>query len=365
MNLRPLPYNKSCRQCAKLLRKGEVAWFGKHEGALCTDCHAEANGKPVPAPQPDTPVPVPAPDAPVHPRRPRKPGPAGAYPAAARCDDGIYRYEWESVSDLVDDAFCDRATAEATRADIARRISNNEGGKWANHHTVASIKAAVGKPAKKLIDAIDAMRQSLADDAALPVIPRRKIRHGREDGQELDPDRWLVREPMAWDRSEREPRPRNCIAIGVNMSVHAGQKPEELLYRGAAACALADMLTTRGMNVAITGFLVVHKMSEGCGDLVSKVELKSSNMPLDMAGLATSACDIGFFRLVMVYATARHTTGHLDGALGYPAGLPDADRKGFDFVLENTVRSKADAEEWLQENVRAMNAGNESEGGAQ
>jgi len=367
MKLRPLPYNKVCGGCAKLLRKGEQAWFGKHAGARCTDC----GWQPPPWQQPpsqapgEPSTPVPAPDAPVHPRKPKGRCPVTAYPPATRCEDGIYRHGWESVAELVADAFTDRAQSDANREDVARRIANNEGSRWANHHTVASVTAAVGSPSKKLLGAIDAMRESLADDVILPVVPRRKMRHGRDEGDELDPDRWLIREPFAWDRCEREMRSRNSVGIGINLSVHAGQKPEELLYRGAAACALADLLAARRLNVRITGFLVVHNMSAGCPELVSQVELKSSDMPLDMAAIATAACDIGFFRLVMVYATARHASGRLDGALGAPAALPDADRRGLDFIINHDVCSRDSAADWLREILNGMTgAAPENEGGA-
>lgn len=361
MKLRPLPYNKACGGCARLLHKGETAWFGKHAGARCPECGPTAASAPTPAPE--TPAPIPA-----EPRAKRAPRPApGKYPPATRGEDGVHRCGWESVADLVADAFSDRAQSEANREDIARRIAGAEGGRWANHHTVASIKAAVGSPSKKLLGAIDAMRESLADDVHLPVVPRRKVRHGRDEGDALDPDRWLIREPMAWDRCERELRSRTNVGIGINLSVHAGQKPDELLYRGAAACALADLLAARGLNVRIIGFLVVESMSAECPQLVSQVELKAPDMPLDMATIATAACDIGFFRLVMVYATARHASGKLDRALGTPAGLPAGDRRGLDFIVNHDVCSRDSAAEWLRDILSGMTgaSGTGAEGGAQ
>jgi hypothetical protein len=265
--------------------------------------------------------------------------------------DGVYRHTWDSLGAMVEDAFSDDAQSLHNAEDIRERIQNNTNSKWANHKTPDDLRTMLVSPDKKLLRAIDAMRSTLADDLALPTVPRRRVRHGREDGEEMDADRWLVREPNCWDRTVRESVPRRTVIIGINLSVHCQQKPAELLYRGAAACALADVLTLRGMNVGIVGFLVVNGMSSGCPELVSKVEIKAPDMPLDMAALSTAACEIGFFRMVMVYATARRAIGKLDGSLGGPSHLPECDRAGLTYVIEQSVCSHDAAVDWLREAV--------------
>jgi len=350
---RTCPYNTRCRKCGKPIAKGDWVWFGKHDGARCLDCGGEpGEAKPDRAPAAEAPAPKSAPARPV------------GCPPVSRDSDGVYRFQWDSVGDAVADAFADRAQSEESRADLARRIQDAEGGKWANHHTKESMRKAVGNPRPASLKAIDEMREALADELVTPVVPRRRVRHGREDGDELDPDRWLIREPMAWGRSEREPRNRLTVTIGLNLSVHAFQKPDELLFRGAAACALADLLTVRGLNVAIVGFLAVSDMSRQCGKIVSKVELKSSEMPLDLGAIATAACDIGFLRLVMAYGTARHALGKLDECLGRPISLPPADRNGLDYVIDNDVTSQEAALKWLK-SVAGPGARAAQEGGAE
>ncbi len=154
MRLRNLPYNKVCGGCGKQLRKGEEAWFGKHEGARCLDCGQAASG---PAPSP---TPAPAPDAGPHrPPRPRPPAPApdAVYgsPAApdATCPpaelgaDGVHRFAWDSVSELVADALSDRAQSEDARRFIRDGVHREHAGdKWANRHTVATLRKAVSNP---------------------------------------------------------------------------------------------------------------------------------------------------------------------------------------------------------------------------
>ena len=60
---------------------------------------------------------------------------------------------------------------------------------------------------------------------------------GLDEGEELDADRWLNREPNCWEKIVREAQPRKTVTIGVNLTVYAVQDPQSLIYRGAAACA--------------------------------------------------------------------------------------------------------------------------------
>ena len=70
----------------------------------------------------------------------------------------------------------------------------------------------------------------------------------------LDADRCLARSLAPWDRNVREHQARRTVTIGCNLSVNAGVPPKQLLYRGAAALVLADILSSRGLNVGIVLF---------------------------------------------------------------------------------------------------------------
>jgi hypothetical protein len=267
--------------------------------------------------------------------------------------DGFHRWQWGSVADLVADAFGHAAAQSASNVlNITQSIRNESGGRWANHQTPESLQRLVHNPDPRLLAAIEEMREKLADEVTLPTAPRRRIRHGRADGDELDADRWLYRIPEAWDKSERIPQPRGTLEIFINLTVHCKQTPAELLYRGAAACALADLLSAQGRNVGICGFLVSDGMSKESRKVVAKVRLKEPEMPLDMAAVAAAACEIGFFRMAMIHATARHVPGPLNDGFGHPAGLPEADAETADFVIGGEVRSESAAVNWLRTATR-------------
>ena len=78
------------------------------------------------------------------------------------------------------------------------------------------------------------------------------------------------------------------------------------------------MLTSRGVNVRILGFSVGGECVEpSASKLVTMVEFKASDMPLDMASLATALCDIGFYRMVVLFAEGRHLPGKVSRTLGH------------------------------------------------
>ena len=335
MKQRPSPYNTKCRGCGRRIAKGEQVWFAKHEGARCLNCGNADPSLTNPGPRPP----------PTSTRRGSR-----ACPPAERGADGVYRFAWDSVSDLVEDAFSDRAQSADARRFLADLHREYAGDTWANGHTVESLQAAVSDPSRKLLDAIDRMRGHLLEELAVPAAPRRRVRRGLEAGDEMDPDRWLTRNPNCWEQSVRERQPRRVVTVGVNCTVYWSQKPAELLYRGAAACALADVLTAQGVNVRILGFSVGSNCSDRVRKLVTTVELKRADMPLDMAALATALCDVGFFRMVVMPAEFRHLPGKLCRSLGTRGAqtLPAADRQGIDFLIESDVTSERAAIDWLR-----------------
>jgi len=323
------------------------------------------NCGPAGAPEPPKPEPVPVPEPPpAKPttRRSKKspppkpaPKPLPALPAPLTCPpavrgtDGFHRWQWDSVADLVADAFGHAAAQSATNVVlISQSIRQESNGRWANGQTPESLQQLVRNPDRRLLTAIGEMREKLASEVVPPQVPRRKIRHGRADGDELDADRWLHRIPEAWDKSERVPQPRGTLEIFIDLTVHCKQTPAELLYRGAAACALADQLAEQGRNVGVCGFLVCSGMSRDSRKVVAKVRLKEPEMPLDMAAVATAACEIGFFRMAMIHAAARHAVGQLNDGFGHPANLPEADAETADFVIGGNIRNETAAVNWLR-----------------
>lgn len=336
--LRPAPHCGRCKKCGRRIQKGESVYYAKKCGMACVSCNDGG-----------TPTPTPAPKA----KRAKYPAPTGAMTgekSGCQCSDGVWRYEFASVGEAVRDALDDYAqnmtTQETVRAKLAYALSGRS--EWGNHFTPPQFMAELSKPSEHLTDAVDRMREQLIGEVAAPTAPRRKVRRGQEWGDELDVDRFLSRDPSPWDRNVRERQPRRTVTIGCNLSIDGEAKPEELLYRGAAALALADVLASRGVNVGIVAFYSVGHPTDCVKRGVVKYVLKDPLMPLDLGAITFALCEIAFFRVVGALGALRHWPGKVSWGLGQPAMLPAADRADLDYLVDEDVNGEAQATVWLK-----------------
>jgi hypothetical protein len=232
-----------------------------------------------------------------------------------------------------------------------------DGTTWSNHYNREKLLAAVAAAPKYLLDAVSKMRDSLVEEICPPVCTRRRIARNQDFGDELNAEQVLTRSLTPWERMTRVNQPRRSVTIGVNLSVDCHQKAAELLWRGAAAAALADILTQRGVNVEIVAFWSIEKMSSTSSQAVGNFIVKRADMPMEIGAAALALSEIAYARLVGLFALARHAKGRLDRNFGYAAKLPASDRKGMDYVIDNEVTSEVQAAAWL----RACTANQESQ----
>jgi hypothetical protein len=351
-------FKGKCRTCGCVVEPGTPVYFAKHFGVRCQSCGPHTvDDQPLPSRRANKRFGRPDRADRRH-TEPTPPG--GTLPGdesaakRAQCDlDGVHRYQFSSVGEMVLDALDDYAQNDTNRERIREMQSQALSGSdaWGNYFTRDRLLNQLHDPDVNLLEAIESLRQELVGEVLPPTTPRRRIRRGLDYGDELDSDRYLQREPNAWERSVREPQPRRTVTIGCNVCVHCRQKPEELLYRGAATLALADALTTRGLNVEIVLFKAVSDPTPQVGLGVIKCQLKDPMMPLSLGDLAFSLCEIAFTRNVVICGAARHWTGALRTGWGTPSALPASDRQGIDYLIDLDVKSRDAAADWLRTQI--------------
>lgn len=283
----------------------------------------------------------------------------GQASAVVRDSDGIDRITFDSVGEAVIDALTDYAQNDSNRGFIKGRLESHMSGHddWANYYTRPKLLDTIVNPPKKLLDAVEEMRQSLMDEVCPPVCSRRRVVRNQEWGDELNVEQVLSRNLTPWERMSRETQPRRSVTIGVNLTVHAGQRSEHLLWRGAAAAALADILTQRGVNVEIVAFWTIGRMSNRSDMVVSRYVIKRADMPLDLGAVSVALAEIAYARLICLYGLGRHLPGILSKHMGHCATLPAQDRAGIDYLAERNVTSRDAAEEWLRESAARQESG--------
>jgi len=276
---------------------------------------------------------------------------------AFKGDDGIHRYEFGSVTEATQFALdYEKGQAPGCRqkinAEMDYALSGSDG--WAHRYTRERFLAELETPQQELLDAIERLKEQLLADVPMPTQRRRRIRRGCDWGDEIDPDRWLMRDPDCWERSDQQHVPSRQVTIGCNLSIHCGGKPENLLYRGAAALALADVLTERGVNVEVVAFQSRHRATTTTRRDVERVTIKRSDAPMDLGALAFAMCEIAWFRIVLAYGATRALPGGYKDGFGRPMHLPSRDRAGIDYLIEKDVMDEYAAKRWLTECIESQ-----------
>src|ERR1051326_7143527 len=243
----------------------------------------------------------------------------GAIKAACKRATREMRIEYASLTEALelaarrgyaagDDAELIDGRLERAAAESAE--SCNASG-YFNGHNLGSITHAVSNPPAELLRTVESMRARIAAQIPLPQRTRRRLATRRESGDELDALAWINRRPDGWTECVRDTVDSEVITIGVNLSTECSQRAESLLYRGAVAAALADILTAQGRSVEIVAIHSITAASTKIGRFESRLIVKASTAPLDIGAVAVALCEIAFYRLIVISADMRARPGRM------------------------------------------------------
>ena len=164
-----------CAKCGGHIGLREYA-YRVGSRVYCSKCDPRSGGDSAAGQEPPT-------SKPRRRRRRKTPPPdptagGGAMPGehcANRSADGVWRYEFGSVSEAVADALDDYAqndsTREYLRGRLKRALSGRDG--WANRFTRARLLRELSEPSQHLLDAVDRMRERLVGEVSMPAVARR------------------------------------------------------------------------------------------------------------------------------------------------------------------------------------------------
>lgn len=260
-----------------------------------------------------------------------------------RCGDGIYRCSFDSAAEVVE--LAGRRGFAANAANHGT-IDNRQFTKvfgdpdFYNNHTPGSIQSGIQRCPETLLTQVERIkgRLEVADlvTAAETSRRRRRLMRRLEMGDELDPQAWLKREPDGWTETRYQTERRHVARVGVNISVLGSREPDDLLYRGAAAAAVADLLADQGYSVEIVALRAGNNLGGGSRYVVD-LTVKRSDAPMDLGAVTFALSEIAFFRWAVMGATARLFPLTLDDRWGNTQTLPDIDAKGFDVLIDSDV----------------------------
>jgi len=256
--------------------------------------------------------------------------------------------EYESIGEMFDAADAVGGGFHPTNVGMADGRARG-GRNWMQGATFDNLRASLVRPRTEIIAAVQEMRDRLEEQLAPPLKRRRKRRDRQEEGEELDPQAVAEMRPDGWSRIVRVMRRKHVAELGVNMTVHAGLEQQHMIYRGAAICAVADMLTTEGHSVGVTAYMAALNPGPLTRRFAMSFRVKQPDAPLDIAAVSTATCDLGFLRLAMFSAMIRSMTSPCRPTLGYPASVPDFAKRHVDVMVEGDVFTEKSAVETVRE----------------
>ncbi len=117
---------------------------------------------------------------------------------------------------------------------------------------------------------------------------KRKQKFSEDEGDEVDPERMMTGQPF-WKKTEREEQEGTPeVTITIDTSTPGYVNPKEILWRGAAAIALARLLEEKGYRTEIWMVMGSNLFEGKSYKVVTAVNLKKTSDPLDLSTLVSS-----------------------------------------------------------------------------
>ncbi len=261
-------------------------------------------------------------------------------------DNGVARYEFGSITECVECAYSDELRDPVNRK-LAGSYPEKGREKFFNYQNRDTLMAALDKTPRHLLNAVADVKERIESRIEMPVAPRRKRKYGMDQGDELSLDAWVQRNPEGWTDMVRENKPKHVVRIGINVAIMCTKKPKDLLYRGAAAAALADIVTTKGYSAEVTVFDARVGLTYKEPKHLQIITAKPANAPLDLGAIAVAASEIGFFRVIHLINACRLAEGQVNDDQGQVSSIFEEYRRGYDAILDGNVFTIDDAERFV------------------
>lgn len=241
-----------------------------------------------------------------------------------------YDRTWDTVDDMLRDA--DQAHQAGKQHEFkSSSFIGREFAGWDEIKAQANVEWAEG------LQIIRDMKEQIERRCVElpPPADRRRKRRWSDDGDELDHDRLRSGQEF-WARCERQTvAGPQTVTLFVGVTASAFRDAKDVLWRGAAAIVLADILERHGYQVEIFGVQNVTCAYRNGHDLTQGVCLKRADQPLDTSTLV-NALSGWFYRTIWFqayYVEASTPTG----GLGHVVPLSIVNK----FVMERAGNGKA------------------------
>ncbi len=207
-----------------------------------------------------------------------------------------YKAIYNSVEEMIAD--CDQTAKEGRIATTIRPHQDNFVGRrlpdW------QAVKDAVKEIWDEGLDQVKDMLLSLEhqrQDLPVPTDVRRK-KHWAGEGDEFSHERLQAGQDPWLTTARTQVQSQKQLTILVNLTAFAYVKANDILWRGAAAICLTDLLEQAGYRVEFWGVEHTYNRFFDGHTTFTAVKLKSMHQPVDLGTLTTSVSG-WFYRTAM------------------------------------------------------------------
>jgi len=272
------------------------------------------------------------------------------------------RIAYDGIIEAVDDVRSKQVACRKNKGEY-EYMSASWGGEWFDYKSASWLDRALEGGERKTLDRIAKMQERI--EAESPAFTSEKVsRHRvrrRLMGDEMNVGLFVAREgrdPFVWEGMVRENTPRRVIRIGVEIGVLGSRTADDLLPRGAAACALVGWLEANGYAVEVIGVWCSEDIFARRGKArgIATVVVKASDVPMNEGTLATACCEIAFARGVLLTARVMNAPEEVAFTLGRTSALTkeEAQALALDVTIDSDVLTEARAVEWLTKTVERL-----------
>jgi hypothetical protein len=224
---------------------------------------------------------------------------------------GTHYRVFDSVEDLIESSAAASVDRQPLHIFHLEKFVGRDFSTWEEVYTAARAAWPEG------VETIRRMADEMADaDLPRPANRRRRPRFEEQDGDEVDHDRLRTGQSFWRTTSRSACRAPQTVVIVIDVNAKAKIKHRDILWRGAAAIAMTELLEAADFRVELW---IVHRAFKAYADGSSHchaVCLKRAADPLDVATFA-SAVSGWFYRSLMFRAKAIGGR-QLAGQLGTP-----------------------------------------------
>jgi len=199
----------------------------------------------------------------------------------------------------------DEMTAAADAAFEKGRVYEQQGGWFIGRRDINGWQDAKQKAGELWADGVETIKR-LAEEAGAevksrPVSRKRRAAWSEDCGDELDIDRLRSgQSPWLECRRQAVTAPQQ-VTLVIDVTASYSRSAESIIWRGAAALVVADLLENAGFNVEIVAVFNVSRGFRNGSDYFLAYRIKRADQPIDIATLV-NAISGWFFRTVVLQA---------------------------------------------------------------